>query len=107
MQYDALHKLGPAMSFVKDILVTQWGHNVTVVCLYDPDGARQPYHLEFKGCEEVCWQLFRPEEAEEKEAAIIDFALGIRDDRKIAVIDADIFELVVYYGTFIIDIDKA
>jgi len=103
MQYDALHELGPATSFVTAILVANWGRDVTVMCLYDPDGARQPYRLLFGECEEASWQLFHPEQAGESEAALIDFSIGARNDRKIAVVNTDIFELLVYYGTFVVD----
>ncbi len=100
MNYDVLRELGPATSFVTDVLVTKWGSEVVVLCLYDPFGVRRPYQLLFRGCTDVQWEVTHPEDVTDSEADIIGFSIGVEDNRNLAVLHTDVFELLITYGSF-------
>jgi hypothetical protein len=51
------------------------------------------------------WEVTAPENAKDSEAAIIDFATGVKDDLSVAIIATDIVELVIFHSSFIIEKD--
>ena len=104
MDYTLL-ELGPATSLVTNVLVTKWGSDILVSCIYDPLGSRRPYQLLFKDCREVRWEVIQPEEVEDAEADLIGFSMGAAGHQDAAVIDTDLFELSVLYGSLTVEKD--
>jgi hypothetical protein len=80
MDYTQL-ELGPATSLVTNVLVTKWGSDVLVSCIYDPLGSRRPYQLLFNDCREVRWEVIDPEDVEDNEADLIGFSMGAAGHR--------------------------
>src|SRR5947209_4058975 len=75
MDYTLL-ELGPATSLVTNMLVTKWGSDILVSCIYDPLGSRRPYQLLFNDCREVRWEVIHPEGVEDAEADLIGFSIS-------------------------------
>ncbi len=105
MNYDVLVELGLAPSFITAIDISHWGSEVVVACLYDPDNARRPYRIVFHACDNLHWEVFHADALRDAEADFIDFAVGVKDGRSTAIIEADIFELVVSYGSYDLEQD--
>jgi len=106
MNYDVLVELGLAPSLITAIHVSQWGSEVTVACLYDSDTARRPYRLVFHACDNLHWEVGNPDALCDAEADFIDFAVGVKDGRTVAIIETDIFELVMSYGSYDLEQDR-
>lgn len=98
----ALLALGKATSLVTNVLVTKWGSDVVVSCLYDPLGSSKPYQLIFKDCHEVRWQVVEPGDVQDSTADLIGFSIGAESHREAAVLTTDIFELSIIYGSFVL-----
>jgi hypothetical protein len=105
VNYDTLIEHGLHDAFVTDVLVTRWGSEVVLSCLHDPYGSRRPFQIVFRDCHKMRWEVTAPENAKDSEAAIIDFATGIKDDLNVAIIATDIFELVIFHSSFLIEKD--
>jgi len=105
MNYDVLVELGLAPSLITALHVSQWGSEVAIACLYDPDNARRPYRLVFHACDNLHWEVVNPGALRDAEADFIDFAVGVKDGRSVAIIEADIFELVMSYGSYDLEHD--
>jgi hypothetical protein len=59
----------------------------------------------FRDCQKVSWEITTPDNANGSEAAITDFATGIEDHLRVAIIATDIFELVIIHSSFVIEKD--
>ncbi len=91
--------VGPCTSLVTDVLITKWGSEILVSCLYDPLGATKPYQVLFTDCMALRWEVHSPEYVRDSEADVIGFEL-ISEARDHALIHTDIFELAIWYGSY-------
>ncbi len=91
--------VGPYTSLVTDVLITKWGSEVLVSCLYDPLGATKPYQVLFTGCTNLRWEVHSPEYVQDAEADVLGFELR-SEARDHALIHTDIFELAIWYGGY-------
>ena len=101
MDYAQLN-LGKATSLVTNVLVTKWGTDVTVLCLYNPLVSSQPYELIFRDCHKLRWEVITSEDMQEPTADLIGFSIGAESHQEAAVITTDMFELSILYGSFIL-----
>src|SRR2546423_2260192 len=104
MDYTLL-ELGPATSLVTNVLVTKWGSDILVSCIYDPLGSRRPYQLLFNDCREVRWEVIHPEDVEDVEADLIGFSMGAAGPQGAALSQTDLFVLRVLYGSLTVEKD--
>ncbi len=101
----ALLTLGKSASLITNVLVTKWGSEVVVSCLYEPLGASRSYQLIFKDCHEVRWQVIEPGAVQDSTADLIGFSIGTGSHREAAVFTTDTFELSIIYGSFVLQKD--
>ncbi len=103
MDYAQL-RLGDATSVVTAIDVSDWGAQLILSCLYDPQGTSKPYKLIFLGCTEVRLSMQDHQRSKDTSADLIGFSIGEDTQRKPAVITTDVFEASVTYETFRIEV---
>ncbi|WP_373538027.1 hypothetical protein [Microcoleus sp.] len=95
-----LLNLGGLTSLVTNVNVSLWGNEILFQCIYDPTGDRLPYTIVFHDCRDVSWEVFHPEDVQDREADLIGIHLGEDDHRQAALIHTDIFAISILYGSF-------
>ncbi len=91
--------LGGLTSLITNVIVSKWGNEVLIQCLYNPL-EKVAYTLAFEDCRDIRWTVHDEEEVGENEAEIYGITLGEGGHRKPAVIHPDIFEISIIYGSF-------
>lgn len=94
--------LGGFTSLIKSINISLWGNEITFQCLYNPEEPI-PYQIIFKDCQEIRWDVYDSELANELQADLFGISLGEDHHRKPALITTDIFEISILYGQFILE----
>lgn len=94
--------LGGFTSLIKSINISLWGNEITFQCLYNPEEPI-PYKIIFKDCQEIRWDVYDSELANELQADLFGISLGEDHHRKPALITTDIFEISILYGQFILE----
>ncbi|VXD15229.1 conserved hypothetical protein [Planktothrix serta PCC 8927] len=94
--------LGGFTSLIKSINVSLWGNEITFQCLYNPEEPI-PYQIIFKDCQEIRWDVYDSELANELQADLFGISLGEDHHRKPALITTDIFEISILYDQFILE----
>lgn len=91
--------LGGLTSLITKVIVSKWGNEVLIECVYNPE-ERVPYVMLFQDCREIRWNVYHPEDVQDLEADIFGITLGEGAHRKPAVITTDIFDISILYGSF-------
>ena len=93
--------LGKATSVITNIEIANWGHTITISCLYDPAESK-PYQIVLDGCREFRWEVICAEEIEETHADIIGVSFDNSSHEKSVIITADVFEVTINYREYTI-----
>lgn len=93
-------QLGSSTSLIAGVNVSAWGSEVLVRCRYDPTDDRLPYCLLFQQCRELKWEVIDFEYTHESEAELIGIHLGAENYQAPALIQSNLFTLVLLYKHF-------
>jgi hypothetical protein len=94
---------------INELTVNQWGIELTIHALYDPEEADTQFQITFKDCRKTVWDAFDVEDAIAEnnalQADVIGMDIGEAQHRKPAVITTDLFEIAITYGELVIQKD--
>jgi hypothetical protein len=96
--------LGNCTSLITDISFSEWGETVVIHFVYSLV-ERLPYRIVFSKCYEIKWLMNDSELASDTEVDVIDFQIQRDEGKEYAYFHADIFDLIVFYGSMKIEKD--
>jgi hypothetical protein len=89
-----------SLSLITDLRMANWGSDLVLECLDDPQ-TRRRYQVVYRNCQEIRLSLHDAAEAtREAEADVIGFLPGKQEFAEPAVLTTDIFELVIVYDRY-------
>lgn len=107
--------LGDFTSLLTEIKLQNWGKNLVIEGLYDPQEQNTPFTITLHQCYEIRWiphkndsnltgnganNLSQNLVTGLEPADLIDCQLQHQDDRSVAIFYTDLFELIVVYDRF-------
>ena len=87
----------PSELLITGIRIEAWGQTLHLSCIYDIE-QRQPFELEFTQCQTLSWEMIDADDLSQEEMAdVIDLILRGSEEQPEALIETDLFEIVVRY----------
>lgn len=92
--------------FVTEIVPQLWGKEWNIGFIYEPLTDKKPFRIRFKDCIVGHWEFYGETGDERDEVAdVIGFDFGVDQQGKLAVLNTDLFEVIIHYGALEIEKD--
>lgn len=95
--------LGNLSSIVVGVDISDWGHKLTLMCVYNPNSKHIPYKIVFCECSQINWEIIDKEKNTEDSVELIDIRFG---DNYLspALINTNAFEIIIWHDYYHIEI---